>query len=66
MSDKELIKVLIDEVEWYPVYTMEKMEHAHCGYAAEIPEKLYKKWEKTMADFDKLQEELSKLYYKYM
>ena len=49
--DKKLIRVLIDEIEWYPVYTVEKSEECHWGHEAEISEELYKKWGKITEDF---------------
>lgn len=59
--NEEMIKVVIDKDEWYPVYTFAEITEYNAHRAINIPKSLHDKWVTIESDFDKVQEELSHL-----
>lgn len=54
------MKVSIDSGEWYPVFSATtRLEHSG-GDECDVPEETFKRWEKIMEDFDKMQSEMGK------
>lgn len=56
------MNVKIDKDEWWPVLTIETSTDLSYGRDADIPEELVTRYNAVMVEFDKIQDELRKIY----
>lgn len=54
--------VELDVTEWYPVYYARKSEDYPEDNDTEVPDELVERFEKTLKEFQDVQEELYKIY----
>ncbi len=56
------MKAEIEKTEWYPVYVISTFSTNRNINNHEIPEALYKSYKSALKRFDKIQDELEKIY----
>lgn len=54
--------VALDVEEWYPVYYVRKSEDYPEDNDTEVPDELVERFEKTLEEFQDVQEELRKIH----
>ena len=55
-------RVQIDLDEWYPVYTETDSEYK--PQFIDMPDDLYRRWQRTIDEFDAAQREVGEIYWK--